>query len=372
MDSNSPETKIEQIVESVEKILKENYAIARQRNMTISLKRRKDLFYAAEGVELLKINRKITEEIFKYGESVKKHREKSPTTIGEFISKSGGIQKCLEKIKLTRIHAFGEQDNKYFQDYLYGLETIFLQIKSNRIAKNKTTKQISPIPFCILCWREKETDKYCATHSKNRNLKQVDLRKLTKKIYSNSDNKKEFDLMGKYSRERIKDQIRLELQLINRDDDFKNYWKDVVEKMNTIVAKEFPYAAGKFPFPSVSSYDDWLKWAADCRQILDPFRHQSKKIGEWLKFKNNATDIELLLTVIRRLDCYLELKTKPKRTPGPKTGSVKKNIDLRRKIKQLIAKQISEEGRTNYTQIAKTLGISKQRVSQLASDLVLI
>ena len=108
---------------------------------------------------------------------------------------------------------------------------------------------------------------------------------------------------------------------------------------------------------------NWKSSGVDIKEMSNKDAIASDYIGE-----------DVLISILHRFECvckineiYIENKTN--RPRGPKKGSVKKNDMLRLKIINIVNKQLEESTHINGAQIARDLGISRERVSKLLKEM---
>lgn len=345
----------------------------------IHLKKREDKPYIGSALSHISIETSILQKFFSIPVSknipqlVRCHLNKKPNNLLDVVRFCGGIEKAIVRVKYV-VDSAGSSiegyEKDYLKDVLHVLNFSFDVCDVKRVGRLK-----NDIPFCCLCWREVSysSGRYCSEHGANRSLIKRDMKRIKRAILELDPdlsvymNKKKLsvNLMSLYS-----SRISTAPTKINSRVDFKYFkyswpynWRDLAKEI--LIFSSFEYKQAFFYLKDIDpiNFSNWLDWLLEIRKKLDEENSYKDRFREWLKFNDEFEDCLVLLLVICRFDSYLVLNESNANKPGPKKGEVRRNESLRKRILDLFHYQQKNYGKVNRAQIAREVGVTRQRVS---------
>ncbi|MGL5488576.1 MAG: hypothetical protein ACRDC6_20120 [Shewanella sp.] len=166
-------------------------------------------------------------------------------------------------------------------------------------------------------------------------------------------------------------------------------WRERANLIKETANKYYHNAFLQIQNVNVNDFKSWKDWFYAVIQSLDsPIKSDYQKVSseekdastwdstftEWEK-KQNADAVasdsigeDVLLNILHRFECVSKINSVPQ-PRGPQKGTVKKNDVLRETLMQLANEKIENGMKINGSQIARDLGISRQRVSKLLKEM---
>lgn len=362
---------------------------AKSENKNVVMNRTKEGIFIGDFLCKMAVEKDFMQKCAKYLFSSKKHIEVPPQNLLEVYRAIGGVEKARQRIKEC-IRCFYQlsEDEKY---YLDSILSVFLDF---RAACSKSYIRKSPKPFfayCCLCWRKPCADSayYCFEHFNNKKLKRQDEAKLLEAVRSrqdrHSDNLKLLKANKLYGAKNINLQLFGWLYLFALPINHRHgnlFAPESLDNMSAYLAwikVVYPNVFERIKNIEFDSFQREINMVVEMLSALDehPVRRwvvgsievsESKKSIETKKIDDpkgviyEKYDIEIVNAIFRRYEAYCNIAlTKTK--SGRKSDATHVIIEKYQDIVFLYQEQLKKGNKANYSDIARTLGCSRQHVS---------
>lgn len=352
-----------------------NKLMVEYQNNKIYLGRRSGGTYFAMFFKKVELNQEAILLTLKYTPYVKKYSDEVPVTLMQLFEYSGGLKKTQQRINTTLKFNKGLIPDNLFSY----LDNLLIHINRLNFIGYKKYVPACKLPICVLCYREvsPKSKSYCSYHSIKKNYQHDKLKLLAYIKRENGDYLEEIrnynnkgvrvspeDLLNYLNTIPVKSHFidHQKLKELWRQD-----WQKYAEYMLNITQQYYPLTYAHINNIRINDFTNWITFSQALKLRFDPENYMKPSNAEWLLFENNEHDILYFLTVAARFNLYLKLKDfSPKR--GPKKGTVMTNLPLRNNISKLLNHQKLNNKKFNFSEIAKKLGISRQRVSYIIKN----
>lgn len=348
-------------------------------NKKIYLQKKTGGLYFADFFECVDLEEEAIQHVVMFLPCCKKYEHEVPRNVKELIVFSGGLQKTERRLKsaLRFIKAVGRVTDVVCSY----LDRLLVELSQLRFisAKKYVSKTIQT--FCCLCHREvsSRSKSYCIFHTVKLNY-QRDKLKLLSFIRNNSNEYSEEVKsrnqkgLGIYPARLSKYLDSVSVKPDPQVFDFSKLqglwlvsWKEYAKALMGTIQLHYPLSYSLLKKIKIEDFDNWLSFANALRLRLDRDHFQHSTHKDWLKYENNADDARLLLAVVARFNSFLVLReySAPR---GPKKGDVMGNMPLKAEILNMMNHQRTVKGNVNLSEIARAIGISRQRASYLVKN----
>lgn len=304
-----------------------------------------------------------------------------PSTILELIEACRGLSNTIKQLQ------YFQRTNLvfYHTDIVSYVDTIEQELAcaKGRTYEKRSYSPHSPLPFCALCWKHTYSSKfYCRDHNPSLNL--ANHKKAKNKLFTAiKTTSSDEDILEKFRRyekgyfkgHRLAPNLytwtasvvpRAKILIISNDVDADANIGLIIET----IKNSYPQTTRRLAhfFKSKPTLD-LEPWVIKIIGILDRTYIIWKDTDDerWIKESSQQKLIQVLLNFLHRYEAFLVIQNATSKY-GPEKGS-NENLELREDIQRLLAKQRQEIGRTNQSEIARELNLSRQRISVLIKEL---
>ncbi|MFL0797825.1 MAG: hypothetical protein K6L73_10105 [Cellvibrionaceae bacterium] len=166
------------------------------------------------------------------------------------------------------------------------------------------------------------------------------------------------------------------LKLLNQP---VNCWEERVKQLLEAIEIISPGAYSKIVNITLSRCGSWERWFLSAVSALDSsgtdvqcWRDTGDFSGpEGSCFDGDIVGWRVMLKICRRYQAVEVIESFP-RPRGPRRGEVAKNFEIRESLARLVLSRREAGVRVVWSHIAVELGVSRQRVSDLAKELGLV
>lgn len=330
-------------------------------------------------------------------------------SVGKFLRKAKTIKKSKLIVNKSEeilredilIDDYERRDSEidYLKNLYHCLETISVLIKKSRRVHRRKSSYFPE--YCAFCWRlinknmilnySESADYsayYCLIHhpkksDANYHKARTSLISALKNIsalndeyisrYLNKDLNPRFfyKATARFSKKhKPRDKNN---QIADADD-----WKNSINYILTTTNNNYPYASKAINQIDLNKVNSWKGWFYSVINALDPTGQDSSSWDDANEKWNQASDYEtvqspytgetVLLNILHRYEATCQIKAMPQ-PRGPKSGQVKKNNKLRLEIKKIAEQQLISKNKINAQEIARKLGLTRQRINVLLKEL---
>ena len=304
----------------------------------------------------------------------------TPETLADLVNLCTSIPRVITLLEssIRRAQILKDNDSDIInvdilRDMRWVLEAFHSASKTKRTAQNKSNFSY---PFCCLCYRIRSTGSvgYCRSHAADKSLRERDIRRLHAYVRQRADehsrrlDRFETDGLGDIYNMRVAwlKLLAPEARLVPTGQQeyykaiYERSWRQFAKHLQTQISKIFPNAHSKISDITPSDYQTFSLFLQALQFKLDDEAEKSgAEVAEWVMQidEDEFYCFSLLESALRKYEAYVRLRSMTDRSaPGPKVGTVPRNCELRDKIQNLLKRQ------HNLSQIARELGISRQRV----------
>jgi len=301
-------------------------------------------------------------------------RKLVPADLKQLVIRAGGLSKAITILR-TMLGARGGNWLSSYEAVSY-VDCILGCCEDAAGATNSGSGRTyqSLLPYCALCWRRIEQSRfYCQIHHPKQSPQgyysmRRALLKLLPPLPERNFRSVALPMYGTLM------SLAPSHSLINKSlkegEALKGDNLDLTQKILDFVEEKYPLTHQKLY--GIKANQNWLRFCLQVIRSLDDteaYYWQAKGLDDWLGPKSPVPGWAVLLTVLRRHESYETVIQKPK-PRGPSVGAVNKNEAIRSSIVKLARNQIVGGGGVNQAEIAKAIGVSRQRVSILYKELV--
>lgn len=344
----------------------------------------------------------------------KKYKTSEPRTVAELIQFCGKISSTIEQLQRYIQTSLQFQSDEVIS-YIDTIEECLFRANSY-VSKSRSSKKIAidksypqndesevtvqtSMPFCALCWRRPFSSlSYCKLHhpSRNKFFHKQAVRKLTSMTSRYIHDEKVQDDVntyksGKYEGGMISPKwyywlssfslhptscIRSLNQLQELADltDLKELpWQEYKNVIMLFCKNNYPYTFSKFKSISTAHYESYRDFTLSLINILSGESERNiwnmKDSETWFEYVTNTQLSMTVLTMISRYEAHHAVFSRPSEY-GPQKGFGEKE-EMRRRIKELFESNMQNQGKPRIADIAKQVGLSRQRVNKLCNEMKL-
>lgn len=280
-------------------------------------------------------------------------------------------------------------------DYMSTLEFLLIQAKGLTAQSDKKTNPFQ-LPFCAFCWRRTHSSQfYCLKHHSSRNKKEYNLSlyKVISAVEKYIDNPEDKEDVSYYKEITTRDNMlgkklyrwtSLFSKPLNRIGINKNKLDtllliSLLDYLINTIRLNYSKAYEIIVFPITDDMSSLSQWIIECTKSIDKamgeIEFQNQIWTVWFKSNDEASTRKdsqgticlIFLNMISRLEAKIVIDSYTLKF-GPDKG-YRIDHDLRETIFSLRNKQLIEKGKINQAEIARSLGISRQRVHKILKEL---
>lgn len=335
----------------------------------------------------------------------RKYEGLKPQSVEELIRYCGGLSAAINNIQYAyefelpmRIEV--DDDLEFL---LFSLESVLLKARS---ATSQTKKWIpfeiaqeqgrlnlfesqykTRLPMCAVCWKRTfSSSYYCKEHHSIHNKKAYNsaVRKVLSFTERHSSNSELKDFSNAYRKKNgkqrglaamlfsmVNDSVPAVVDVLSYQTD--EHWESYAESIILYAKNNYPTSFHRLQqtdnLTQFSSFNSLLGWGFMVIESLDDSEGESSRweASEELNHFNNGQLRFAILSILARYEAtqriYQPLKSGPMKGYGA-------DVDRREVLRKLYREQLEDNGRVNLSQIAREMGLSRQRVSVLVKELL--
>lgn len=371
--------------------------LARSENKNVVMNKTKEGIFIGDFLFKIAVNEDFIQKCARYLFRSRNHIEVPPKNLLELYRALGGVEKAKNRIE--RCINFFYQLNEDEKNYLLAILSVFLDF---RAACSKSYIRQSKKPFfayCCLCWRKPYSDSayYCFDHYKNKKLRRQDEAKLLEAVRLREDKYSDDLKLLKMNKSHNGTNINLQLfgwlylfalPINHRHgnltapeslDDMSLYltwikvvYPNVFERIKNIKFESFQREVDMI-VEMLSALDENpdRRWVVESIEVSESENSSATKETDAPKEVINETyDLEIVNAVFRRYEAYCNVAlTKTK--SGRKNDAIHVVLEKYQDILYLYQEQLKKGRKANYSDIARTLGCSRQHVSAVLKKIII-
>lgn len=354
---------------------------AESQDCKIAQRRRAGYLYAIDAVRNIVPEKWFSDLLNQHFSVLKKYRNSNALDLADTIESYGGLNKTIKLIEaVLALRGEGlhtQQRIDYMDQVLWGLKD--LRSLTPQHKEEAVIRWNSILPYCALCWRlRSRSHYYCEKHhpiNSTKLYKQQKYAAITALKYLTNQNRTAYE---KYLAQPNK-QKKLGPHLYNLVSGyaphprvFIRHCKDSAKSGNRIKLSNdilrtckdtYPISYEKIKRINPDDFGDWFSWCVAIVRCLDPSEPNIWKKKECLALFKELKYWTTLIAILHRFEC-VERINNIENQRGPTVG-YGANLEQHQLIKDLLAQQLATNNKTNLSEIARTLGLSRQRIHQI-------
>ncbi|MFV8448446.1 MarR family transcriptional regulator [Vibrio campbellii] len=353
---------------------------AEYRGCKIAQRRRSGYLYAVDAARNIVLEPWFTKLLRQHGTILKKYSSSNAIHLAEIIESYGGLNKTIKLIEtVLALRGFGLHTQRrvnYADQVLLGLKDLRSLTPQHQ---EEEVRWNSVLPYCALCWRlRSRSHYYCEKHHPIKSTKIYKQQKyavITALKHLPNQNNTAYE---KYLAQPNK-QKKLGRQLYDlvsgyaphprvflrhcKDSAKAGDWLSLSKNIVQTCKVNYPASYKKINQIKSDDFGQWSSWCIAIVRCLDPKEPNAWSDKECLTLFNELNTWTTLIGILHRFECVERINSiETKRGPDVGYGA---NLEQHQLIKELLKQQLATNSKTNLSDIARTLGLSRQRVHQI-------
>lgn len=347
-------------------------------NIKVAQRKRKGYLYAVLALENIDLEPFFIQAFQSRFNPLKTHKSNEINKLDSLVISHGGLNRTIEQLKELLI--FNRWANSYDEiDYADEILQNLWKVRALTPQYKEKFYWNTILPTCALCWRLPENSHYyCSGHHPNRAQKSYKaakhkfFRALTQleNIYVES----KFEVETLSNSQKASNLYRLlggfaphprYFIMHCKEHVLEELWIDLAKSITATSQELYPAAFNFIKRIKAQDYSSWKNWCVAIIRALDPLQPQVWVDREQDKYFVKVEHWTTIVSTLHRYECThryesLAVKFGPEKGYGRKEqqcSSIKKMIDIQR----------LETGKVNLSEIARTLGLSRQRIHKIVS-----
>ena len=354
---------------------------ARVENIKITQRKRARYLYAITALKNIVLEPFFIKAFKAEFKSLKTYESQIINELDSLVIAHGGLNRTIlqveEFLAIRGLWTTNYDEIDYADEVLQSL----WKVRSLTPQYKEKTYWNTVLPTCALCWRLPQSSHYyCSEHHPNRDQKSYKaakhkvFRALTQldNIYIESKSEKHKEA-GSNS-QKASNLYRLLGGFAPHPRYFikfcKNYvlqatWIELAKSITTTTQELYPATFNCIKRIKPQDYSCWKNWCVAIIRALDPLQPKAWVVREQDKHLINVESWMAIVSTLHRYECTHRYESLPVNF-GPEKG-YRRNEEQCSSIKQLIDMQRLETGKVNLSEIARTLGLSRQRIHKIVN-----
>ena len=280
----------------------------------VRFKRNGNNYFIGDTLSKIKLSKEVIMIVVKYPPYVDKHKGIIPTNVAEFFQSTGKISQVVQRLETTL--KFWKINDDIAKSYVEELLFFIYQLQPFKKIDKKSDEYKNSekvhLPTCALCFEPIKKSKmntcYCETHTEKEH-QQKDRNALLKLIRSSeTPEQKDLIIYEKYkipincdtlSKFLVSLSPRVGLQ-INYENLWHDDWKLYVDYFIKLVQQNYPLSFDKIKKLNINDFNSYNSYMTAFETALC----NRPSIEDWLQLENNYADIQLILSMVRRVESY--------------------------------------------------------------------
>lgn len=378
----------QELTSDIRDVLTELKLTTKVQGKRISAKPKKGYVCVLTVLEEIELETQFISSFQKVFKPIKAHANTQFDSLSQFIRSNGGINYSVNRVrdylKITTID--GTNPTSIYASSVYG-SLLDVQASTSR----RDLRQSSfTLPYCAFCWRRVEDSAgYCQIHHPNQSKRSFYKAKSALEFavqHTQSKYQDEYHRLkaegfrkhgfSKYAFKWTASFARhpsLINRYLNNDEISDKNIKDISGSVLKFTQNEYPKTFQLLTKVSSREFTSWQDFVLQVVKALDPIEAafwEAQDLEKWMDPGRSHPNIFVLLMIMQRHEAYQYINSLS-RPRGPTKGAAlpSKKMDLRRKIEVLVQSQKHNGQKTNRSEIARQLSLSRQRVSILMKEL---
>lgn len=376
-----------ELTSNIRDALTELKLTAQDQDKRISAKPKKGYICVLTALEGVELETQFIFDIQKIFSPIKAHALVPVYSMAQFIRSNGGINYSVERLRdyLTITATDSTDPMSIYANSFYGS---LLDIHAST-SRSHLRQSSSPLPYCAFCWRRVEDSAgYCQIHHPNQSKRSFYKTKsalISALKHSNSKYLKEYDALAKNSIKKygfskyafkwtasFASHPALIARYLNDTEVSDKNIEEVITQILRFTKDEYPESFQLLTLINFSDISHWQDFVLLIINALDPIEStfwEAEGVEEWMSPNGSSPNIMVLLTLLQRHEALQYIGNLP-RPRGPTKGAIlpSRNEVLRQEIKDLIQLQVEQGQKKNMAEIARQLGLSRQRISYIMKE----
>lgn len=353
---------------------------AESQGCRIAQRRRYGYLYAVDAVRNIVLEPWFTKLLSQHGSVLKKYSSSNAIHLAEIVESYGGLNKTIKLIEaVLALRGFGldsQQHTDYVDQVLWGLKDLRSLTPQHQ---EETMRWNSVLPYCALCFRlRSRSHYYCEKHhpiKSTRLYKQQKYAAITALKHLPNENCEAYE---KYLVKPNK-QKKLGRQLYDlvsgyaphprvflrhcKDSAISGDWITLSKNIVQTCKVTYPASYKKIKQIKPDDFRNWPSWCIAIVRCLDSTEPNTWNEKECLTLFSELNTWTSLVGILHRFECVERINSiETKRGPGVGYGA---NLEQHQLIKDLLKQQLVTNSKTNLSEIARTLSLSRQRIHQI-------
>ncbi|MDS1909417.1 MarR family transcriptional regulator [Vibrio parahaemolyticus] len=346
----------------------------------IAQRRRSGYLYAVDAARNIVLETWFTKLLRQHGTILKKYSSSNAIHLAEIIESYGGLNKTIKLIEtVLALRGFGLHTQRrvnYADQVLLGLKDLRSLTPQHQ---EEEVRWNSVLPYCALCWRlRSRSHYYCEKHHPIRSTKlykQQQYAAITalKRLPNQNSTAYEKYLVQPNKQKNLGRQLyalvsgyaphpRVFLRHC-KDSAMSGDWITLSKNIVQTCKVTYPASYKKIKQIKPDDFRNWPSWCIAIVRCLDPTEPNAWNEKECLTLFNELNTWTTLIGILHRFECVERINSiETKRGPDVGYGA---NLEQHQLIKELLKQQLATNSKTNLSDIARTLGLSRQRVHQI-------
>ncbi len=353
---------------------------AESHNCKIAQRRRSGYLYAVDAVRNIVLEPWFTKLLSQHGITLKKHSNSCALVLADIVESYGGLNKTIKLIEtVLDLRGFGlhtQQRVDYADQVLWGLKDLRSLTPQHQ---DEATRWNSVLPYCALCWRlRSRSHYYCEKHhpikftkiykqqkyaaiTALKHLRNENIEAYEKYLAQPNNHKKLgrqlYDLVGGYA-----PHPRVFLRSC-KDSAKSGDWLSLSKNIVQTCKVNYPASYKKIRQIRSDDFGNWSSWCIAVVRCLDPKEPSAWGEKDCINLFNDLNTWTMLIGILHRFECAERISSiETKRGPDVGYGA---NLEQHQLIKEMLRRQLKINGKTNLSEIARSIGLSRQRVHQI-------